>query len=129
DGNGNRKLKFAGKVGSGFNARTRKVVRERLEKLAIAEPPFDPPPPKDYKGRWGGDLKNVGADHHLGLDPDDVLEIAAPTTLVVLRRRRVERRLGDGKLLQPLAHHLPGPGVEAGPDLAGELQLPVAVAI
>jgi bifunctional non-homologous end joining protein LigD len=59
DGNGTRKLKFAGKVGSGFNAKTRKVVRERLEKLAIPEPPFDPPPPKDYKGRWGGDLKNV----------------------------------------------------------------------
>ncbi|HYN69632.1 MAG TPA: non-homologous end-joining DNA ligase, partial [Candidatus Eisenbacteria bacterium] len=59
EGNGSRRLKFAGKVGSGFNARTRKVIRERLEKLAIPEPPFDPPPPKDYKGRWGGDLKNV----------------------------------------------------------------------
>jgi bifunctional non-homologous end joining protein LigD len=35
------------------------MIRRRLEALAIDEPPFDPPPPKDYKGRWGGDLKNV----------------------------------------------------------------------
>ena len=25
----------------------------------IDEPPFDPPPPRDYKGRWGGDLGAV----------------------------------------------------------------------
>jgi len=54
-----RRLHFAGKVGSGFNAVTRRRIRARLEPLAIPEPPFDPPPPKDYKGRWGGDLKNV----------------------------------------------------------------------
>src|SRR5260221_684706 len=54
-----RKLRFAGKVGSGFNAVTRKRIRERLAKLEVAEPPFDPPPPKDYKGRWGGDLAGV----------------------------------------------------------------------
>jgi bifunctional non-homologous end joining protein LigD len=54
-----RRLHFAGKVGSGFNAVTRRRIRARLEPLAIREPPFDPPPPKDYKGRWGGDLKNV----------------------------------------------------------------------
>jgi len=54
-----RKLRFAGKVGSGFNALTRRSMRKRLEALAVDEPPFDPPPPKDYKGRWGGDLKNV----------------------------------------------------------------------
>ena len=54
-----RKLHFAGKVGSGFTGQTRKVLRERLAKLAIDDSPFDPPPPKDYKGRWGGELKYV----------------------------------------------------------------------
>ena len=54
-----KKLHFAGKVGSGFNATTRKVIRERLAGLATDESPFDPPPPKDYKGRWGGELSRV----------------------------------------------------------------------
>jgi bifunctional non-homologous end joining protein LigD len=54
-----RKLRFAGKVGSGFNATTRRMLRQRLESLAIPDPAFDPPPPKDYKGRWGGDLRGV----------------------------------------------------------------------
>jgi bifunctional non-homologous end joining protein LigD len=58
DGNA-RKLRFAGKVGSGFTATTRKQLRQRLEALATDESPFDPPPPRDYKGRWGGELKNV----------------------------------------------------------------------
>jgi bifunctional non-homologous end joining protein LigD len=56
---GTSKLHFAGKVGSGFNAVTRRRIRDRLQKLAIEDPPFDPPPPKDYRGRWGGDLKGV----------------------------------------------------------------------
>ena len=54
-----RKLHFAGKVGSGFNAATRKRIRERLAPLAVEDSPFDPPPPKDYKGRWGGELRRV----------------------------------------------------------------------
>ena len=54
-----RKLHFAGKVGSGFNAATRRKLRGLLADLATAESPFDPPPPKDYKGRWGGELKHV----------------------------------------------------------------------
>jgi bifunctional non-homologous end joining protein LigD len=54
-----KKLHFAGKVGSGFNAQTRKALRDRLANLAIDDSPFDPPPPKDYKGRWGGELKYV----------------------------------------------------------------------
>ncbi|HJW21800.1 MAG TPA: DNA ligase D [Candidatus Limnocylindrales bacterium] len=54
-----RKLRFAGKVGSGFNAASRRTLRGRLEALAVPDPPFDPPPPRDYKGRWGGDLKGV----------------------------------------------------------------------
>src|SRR6185295_11302822 len=54
-----KKLHFAGKVGSGFNAQTRRRIRERLKPLATEDSPFDPPPPKDYKGRWGGELRNV----------------------------------------------------------------------
>ncbi len=53
------KLRFAGKVGSGFNAQTRTRLRERLKGLEIDDSPFDPPPPRDYRGRWGGELKNV----------------------------------------------------------------------
>src|SRR3954469_15061987 len=59
EGKSGPKLHFAGKVGSGFNAATRRMLRRRLEALATDDPPFDPPPPKDYKGRWGGDLKGV----------------------------------------------------------------------
>jgi bifunctional non-homologous end joining protein LigD len=59
DGASGPKLQFAGKVGSGFSAPTRKMLRRRLEALAIDEPPFDPAPAKDYRGRWGGDLKGV----------------------------------------------------------------------
>jgi bifunctional non-homologous end joining protein LigD len=54
-----RKLHFAGKVGSGFNAQTRRKIRDRLKPLATDDSPFDPPPPKDYKGRWGGELRHV----------------------------------------------------------------------
>ncbi|HKG18428.1 MAG TPA: DNA ligase D, partial [Candidatus Limnocylindrales bacterium] len=54
-----KKLHFAGKVGSGFNTATRKKLRGLLADLATEESPFDPPPPKDYKGRWGGELKHV----------------------------------------------------------------------
>ena len=56
---GARRLRFAGKVGSGFNAVTRRTLRKRLEELQTEDVPFDPPPPRDYKGRWGGDLKGV----------------------------------------------------------------------
>ncbi len=52
-------LRFAGKVGSGFDGRTRKLIRQRLASLETDEPPFDPPPPTDYRGRWGGDLREV----------------------------------------------------------------------
>jgi bifunctional non-homologous end joining protein LigD len=59
DDDGARKLHFAGKVGSGFNTQTRRKLRDRLAALATDESPFDPPPPKDYKGRWGGELRHV----------------------------------------------------------------------
>jgi bifunctional non-homologous end joining protein LigD len=38
------RLRFAGKVGSGFNAQIRKPLRARLEKLETDTPPFDPAP-------------------------------------------------------------------------------------
>jgi len=53
------RLRFSGKVGSGFDARDRRALRARLDELAIDSPPFDPPPPPDYRGRWGGDLADV----------------------------------------------------------------------
>jgi bifunctional non-homologous end joining protein LigD len=53
------KLRFAGKVGSGFTATTRKRLLEAMAPLVRDEPPFDPPPPQDYRGRWGGDLKGI----------------------------------------------------------------------
>jgi len=53
------KLRFSGKVGSGFDARVRRELRVLLDELATDEPPFDPPPPRDYRGRWGGDLAAV----------------------------------------------------------------------
>jgi bifunctional non-homologous end joining protein LigD len=58
-GRGKPKLHFAGKVGSGFNAQTRRKIRERLAELVTEDSPFDPPPPRDYRGRWGGELRNV----------------------------------------------------------------------
>jgi bifunctional non-homologous end joining protein LigD len=53
------RLRFAGKVGSGLDGRTRKDLRARLEALGIDAPPFDPAPLQDAKGRWGGDLSSV----------------------------------------------------------------------
>ena len=52
-------LRFAGKVGSGFTAATRRALLARLAPLTEDAPAFDPPPPKDYRGRWGGDLVGV----------------------------------------------------------------------
>jgi bifunctional non-homologous end joining protein LigD len=56
---GRPRLHFAGKVGSGFNGPTRKRMRALLKPLETPDSPFDPPPPKDYRGRWGGELRNV----------------------------------------------------------------------
>lgn len=53
------KLRFAGKVGSGFTGATRKRLLAAMEPLVTDTPPFDPPPPRDYRGRWGGDLGGV----------------------------------------------------------------------
>jgi bifunctional non-homologous end joining protein LigD len=53
------RLRFCGKVGSGFDSRTRRVLLERMAALEVAEPAFDPPPPHDHRGRWGGDLVDI----------------------------------------------------------------------
>ncbi len=53
------KLRFAGKVGAGFTGSNRKTLLEKMTPLVADDPPFDPPPPRDYRGRWGGDLGSV----------------------------------------------------------------------
>ena len=78
----------------------------RLADLAVARPTAD-----------------LGTDHELGSDPSDVLEIATPSTTVILRRRRVERRAVLGQRLQPLEQVLPDRPGEATADLSGRSQL------
>jgi bifunctional non-homologous end joining protein LigD len=49
------KLRFSGKVGSGFNADTRRELRQRLEKLETDKCPFDPCPERKGElrtARW-----------------------------------------------------------------------------
>ena len=53
------KLRFSGKIGSGFTGAIRADLLKRLKPLVQDEAPFDPPPPKNYRGRWGGDLKDI----------------------------------------------------------------------
>ncbi|HYH91954.1 MAG TPA: non-homologous end-joining DNA ligase, partial [Candidatus Saccharimonadales bacterium] len=53
------KLRFAGKVGSGFTGGIRRDLLDRLVPLVQEAAPFDPPPPKDNRGRWGGDLQGI----------------------------------------------------------------------
>jgi DNA ligase D len=53
------RLRFAGKVGSGFDARVRRELRGLLDAIETETPPFDPVPPPDYRGRWGGDLAGI----------------------------------------------------------------------
>ncbi len=53
------RLRFAGKVGSGFDGRTRRELRTLLDALETDAPPFDPAPSPDYRGRWGGDLAGI----------------------------------------------------------------------
>ncbi len=53
------RLRFSGKVGSGFTGATRAGLLARLKPLEVEEPPFDPAPSPDSRGRWGGDLRDV----------------------------------------------------------------------
>ncbi len=52
-------LRFAGKVGSGFTERTRATLLGALNPLAVEEPPFQPAPDLNSRGRWGGGLAGV----------------------------------------------------------------------
>ena len=52
-------LRYAGKVGSGFDARSRRALLDILAPLAVADCPFEPEPARDARGRWGGDLSGV----------------------------------------------------------------------
>ena len=47
------RLQFAGKVGSGFNSRSRKEIRDRLEAITSPTAPFDPAPERK------GELRSV----------------------------------------------------------------------
>ncbi len=52
-------LRFAGMVGSGFDARSRRELLARLAGLETDTPPFDPRPAAGSRGRWGRDLAEV----------------------------------------------------------------------
>ncbi len=134
------RLRFAGKVGSGFTDRGRRELRARLDELAVDETPFDPPPPADYKGRWGGDLAGVRwvrpelviraeiggwtRDGHVrqtsfkgleeGRDPREVVRERAVTP-----QRAVARATARGNSLPPAmrlaASPQAGPPPQAGP--------------
>ncbi len=53
------RLRFAGKVGSGFTQRARATLQAELAGLATDGPPFDPVPPISARGRWGAGLADV----------------------------------------------------------------------
>jgi bifunctional non-homologous end joining protein LigD len=48
-GDGEPRLTYAGRVGTGFDAATLRDLRRRLTDLAAAACPFDPPPPRDSR--------------------------------------------------------------------------------
>ena len=126
---GPKRLHFAGKVGSGFTAKSRAELRQRFASLETPVPPFDPPPPKDYRGRWGGDLAKV---HWLrpelviraelgGWTREGIVRQGAykgievgKEALEVTRERAVEARSAveavDEKLPDPPADERPGQG-------------------
>ena len=54
-----RRLRFARQGRLRLHGPDPRKLRERLKDLATDDSPFDPPPPSDYKGRWGGELRNV----------------------------------------------------------------------
>ena len=55
------KLRFAGKVGSGFDGKTRAMLRERLAELELGpdDPPFDPAPSRDHRGAGAASSSSV----------------------------------------------------------------------
>ncbi|HEX6888521.1 MAG TPA: DNA ligase D [Candidatus Nanopelagicales bacterium] len=59
DADGRLRLRFAGKVGSGFTERARAALRDELVGMEVLDSPFDPPPPITARGRWGAGLAGV----------------------------------------------------------------------
>ena len=128
------KLQFVGKVGSGFTGALRSSLLKQLKPLIQDDPPFDPPPPTDYRGRWGGDLKEITwvrpelviraelggwtRDGHVrqtafkgiepGRDPTTVTrEIPVATTTAVRAAEAEERPMPDPKRSTPTAKKPP----------------------
>ena len=131
-------LRFAGKVGSGFDARARRDLRAQLEALECESPAFDPAPPADYKGRWGGDLAAVHwtrpelviraeiggwtRDGHVrqtsfkglesGRDPREVVRERAMDPAAA-DRETSDRETSGRETVPPAAHVDPGPAAVA----------------
>ena len=112
------KLKFAGKVGSGFTAAVRKELLSKLKPLAVDDSPYDEPPPKDYKGRWGGDLGSV-----TWVRPELVMraELGGWTREGVVRQTAY-KGLEPGR--DPLTVHREVPVATAGAVRAAEAETP-----
>ena len=89
------KLQFAGKVGAGFTGAIRKELLAKMQPLVQDDPPFDTPPPKDYKGRWGGDLECRD------LDPAGARDAGRAGRLDARRRRPPGRLQGTRAGAQP----------------------------
>ena len=115
-------LRFAGKVGSGFTAATRKALLERLAPLASDDPPFDPPPPKDYRGRWGGELRrrHAGSGRSSSSAPSSAAGRA--TAWSASPRSRASRKGRDPLTVDPRAagrHRRGGPRGRSGSAAPG----------
>ncbi|HET7181772.1 MAG TPA: DNA ligase D, partial [Candidatus Limnocylindrales bacterium] len=125
--NGKKKLRFAGKVGSGFTAATRRKIRERLAPLEIGESPFDPPPPKDYKGRWGGE------QHVVWVQPQVVIraELGGWTRDGIVRQAAFKGFDEGGKKPTDVVREQPvatGPVVEAADEAVEATEAGMAAA-
>jgi bifunctional non-homologous end joining protein LigD len=109
------RLRFAGKVGSGFHARARRTLRERLDALASDHSPFDPPPgPRaDLRGvHWiepglviraelGGWTRDglVRQSAYKGIDDGrDPLTVTRETPVAsTVAERQADQSLNDGR--------------------------------
>lgn len=108
-------LRYAGKIGSGFDERARRELMSKIGPLEVAEPPFAEVPPKEQRGRWGGDLAGV-----TWLRPDLVIraELGGWTREGLVRQasfKGVERGKDPRDVIREraVAPHLPHPGSPA----------------